>query len=229
MKSKHGDYNIRTHRIRIFNLYRADMAILATTIHELSHHVDNINCGNTDYCAESYKVFQHLLYTSLNMNIFSKDEFMSANKDASDSNKIAKMIKDYEPVNIRYKDSVNKIVVYNCFTIKDTLKDNGFSYNSINHIWEKEVDENELPILKDFLDGMEAEYKIVDVNYISFDKRTYIVAVKGSYDVKDFLKESGFFFDIKGKCWKKEVKSDEARKVLQDYISQFPMICFQIK
>lgn len=39
-KSFHGDYNERIHRIRIFNAYRDDAAIIATTIHELTHHID---------------------------------------------------------------------------------------------------------------------------------------------------------------------------------------------
>ena len=44
-KSFHGDYHIKTHRIRIFNLYRDEAAIVATTIHEVAHHIDAVNRG----------------------------------------------------------------------------------------------------------------------------------------------------------------------------------------
>ena len=57
MKSYHGVYNIRTHHIKVVNLYRDDASIVATTIHELAHHVDNMLRGDTDHSKEFYEVF----------------------------------------------------------------------------------------------------------------------------------------------------------------------------
>lgn len=37
-----------------------------------------------------------------------------------------------------------------------------------------------------------------------FKKKTYICAANGSFDIKDELKEDGFFFDKNKKIWKKE-------------------------
>ena len=40
-KGKHGDYNLMSKEIRIFNLSRKTAHIIKTTIHELAHHCQN--------------------------------------------------------------------------------------------------------------------------------------------------------------------------------------------
>ncbi len=114
-KSFHGDYNIKTHHIRIFNTYRDDASIIVTTIHELTHHIDNCNRGTSDHSKEFYTIFEHLLKTGLNMGLFSKEQFFAATADASDSKKVRKMIEDYEPVN-KQKDCSDIIKRLRAFT-----------------------------------------------------------------------------------------------------------------
>lgn len=228
LKSKHGDYNGKNHHIRIFNLYRADSTIIATTIHELSHHIDYVNRGTTDHSNEFYEIFQHLLYTSLNMKLFNKEEFLKANRDASDSNKIAKLISEYVPENVGYKSGMNKIIVRNCYDIKDRLKENGFSYNKVNHTWEKELSDEDVTETKDLLESLDAEYEMTDANSLSFEKKVYIGASKGSYDVREELKQEGFYYYKKGKIWRREVEKSQLNNLLNEYKQKYPEVIFEI-
>lgn len=44
----------------------------------------------------------------------------------------------------------------------------------------------------------------VDTNFMSFQKKNYVCAGNGSFDIKDKLKTDGFSFDKNKKIWKKE-------------------------
>lgn len=101
-KGFHGDYHGMTHHIRIYNLYRDEASIVVTTLHELAHHVDHVNRGKLDHGKEFYAVYKQLLHTALNMHLFDKEQFINATRDASDSNKVAKMINDYIPEDVSY-------------------------------------------------------------------------------------------------------------------------------
>lgn len=222
MKSKHGDYNLNSHRIRIFNLYRDDASIIATTIHELAHHIDNVNRGTSDHSSFFYEVYKHLLYTSMDMNLFKKDEFLSATRDASDSRKVAVMIDCYTPTNIGYKEDELLVSVKNGFPIKDALKERGYSYNKIGHTWEKEVSSKDLDTEKKVLDTYGAEYDVTNPTELKLKKSGFIVAGKGSYEHRQELKELGFHFESKPRCWKKKIEDDNIDKLRE----MFPDIEF---
>lgn len=215
-KSFHGDYDIKTHHIRIFNTYRDDASIIVTTIHELTHHIDNCNRGTSDHSKEFYTIFEHLLKTGLNMGLFSKEQFFAATADASDSKKVRKMIEDYEPVPIAYKKDVLIVRVRNCFDIKEQLKARGYHFNSIEKSWELETSEVENE--KKFLDNVEIdiEYEVSD-KYMSFQRKSYICASKGSFEVKNELKEDGFFFENTKKVWKKEGNREDLNVFIKKY------------
>lgn len=225
-KGRHGDYNGMTHHIRIYNLYRDDASIVVTTLHELAHHVDHVNRGKSDHGKEFYAVYEHLLHTALNMHLFNKEQFLNATKDASDSNKVAKMIKDYISEDVSYKKNVVTIEVKNCFDKKDILKERGgYTWNGINKAWEKEISEDNLEEEKKFLESKAFEYNINENNSITFQKKNYIIAGKGSYDVREKLHEDGFIYDSKKKYWKKEADMQS----LKDYTRKYPTVQFSYK
>lgn len=219
-KSVHGDYHTKTHHIRIFNLYRADAAIIATTIHELAHHIDYCNRHTTDHQKAFYKVYEHLLKTALDMRLFSRDEFCLAIADASDSNKVRRMIDSYVPQKTDYKKDVSIISVKNAYRFKDNLKSSGYHYNKLDNSWEKETSNISSEI--DFLNKLsyerdeKIEYEIRD-NLLKFEKKNYILAQDGSYDIKDELKADGFFFSKNQKGWEKEGDEKELREYKQKY------------
>lgn len=228
MKSKHGDYNPRTHHIRIFNLYRADAAITATTIHELAHHVDTVNRGNSAHDDKFYEVFQKLLFTGLDMKLFTIEEFLTANKDASDSNKIVKMLERYEPGEIEYKKDMQRICVCNCYTVKDTLKQHGYHYNAIGKEWYKEVSKDDVQQETDFLSDLQVEFRIQSANTMSFEKKMHVVAMNGSYERREELKAAGFYFSQKKKVWMRETTKETYGSDLILMKTKFPDVEFGI-
>ena len=52
--------------------------------------------------------------------------------------------------------------------------------------------------------GLNASFDIESASTFGFDKKRYMYISKGSFEIKEELKENGFFFDSKKKVWKKE-------------------------
>lgn len=223
-KGFHGDYNGLTHRIRIFNLYRDDNSIVATTIHELAHHIDMIDNGATNHGKEFYDRFRQLLYTALNMKLFSKEQFLLATKDASDSNKIAKMLNEWTPQDIGYKKDVVTLELFNCYAQKEKIKAyGGYIWNGVNKVWEKELPVSEVDKEKLFLENNGINYRINTENTLSFNGKKIIFAGKGSYDVKDKLFADGFRYSKNKKGWEKEITTE----TLKDFSKKYPTVEFK--
>lgn len=223
-KGFHGDYNGKNHHIRIFNMYRDDASIIVTTIHELAHHVDHCNRGTSSHGKEFYVEFEQLLKMGLNMGLFSKEQFFEAIADASDSNKVRKILENYEPEPVSYKSDMSIIRVKNCFDIKEQLKERGYHYNSVEKAWELETSDTETE--KAFLASASSdiEYEISN-NFLSFQKKIYVCAGTGSFDIKDELKADGFFFSKNDKVWKKEGTQNDVIAYMQKY----PQVKWELK
>lgn len=221
-KGFHGDYHLKTHHIRIFNLYRDDSAIIATTIHELAHHIDQVNRGTSSHGKEFYAEYKKLLYTALDMKLFDKEQYLNATRDASDTNKVKKMIAEYEPNDIGYQKNSKRIIVKNGYEIRDALKDAGFRFNHVNKTWEKVIPDHLLDEMKIYLQMHHAEFDVVDPLAISFGGSYCLYATDGSYDARDRLKEEGFFYDRNHKCWKKK----KGARDIEKYKNMFPRVKF---
>lgn len=227
LKSKHGDYNERTHHIRVFNLYRDDASIIVTTIHELAHHIDTVNRGKSDHGTCFYKEYTQLLYAALDMNLFSKDQFLSATRDASDSRKVAVIIDCYMPKESEYKKNKRFVAVKNAYAIKNELRSNGYAFNRLNKFWEKEVDDTEecLNHERQFLDDLHADYVMTDkiLEFNTKQTKGLIIAGRGSYEIRQALSNLGFIY--KHKYWVKEGTPEE----VQTLKSQYPDVQFYMK
>ena len=170
-KSKHGDYNTKNKHIRIFNLSRTEDQLVVTSIHELAHHINFVNDTSHSFephGQEFYKVYKKLLFTALDMVLFNKWQFINATADASDSRKVKRMLEEYRPHPINYKQDVKLIQVFYAYEIRKNLQKHGYKYNSVLKSWEKET-ENLLDETA-FLDSMEADYKVVDARSVSLKK-----------------------------------------------------------
>lgn len=220
MKSRHGDYNKKTKHIRIFNLYRSDASLAATSIHELAHHVDCCNRGKSDHSKEFYEVFEVLLTTALNMGIFTVDEFLESHRDASDSNKIAMMLERYVPEPIDYKKDTVILSVSGGFDQKDRLKAKGYSWNPGLKTWDKEISDNDVEEEQTYLATLRLHGEVRDAGKLSMSRGTCIVAGKGSFDIRDILKQEGFSFQSTRKIWTKPGDNSELLK----YKSRYPNV-----
>lgn len=221
LKSKNGDYDCRQKKIRIFNLSRDSKDCLRTSIHELAHHIDHVNRGESDHSDEFYAVYKELIKAAIEMKLVTKEQILSLERNSSDLNKLQKIVKelnidDYED----YKADKKMIQVKNCFSIKDKIKQNQYSWNGTSKLWEKEVDINNLDAELEELYALidKANVNVIDANVINFDCFSYIL-VKDSYEFKDQLKARGYYYDSKKKGWKKKFKNEEI-KVETEYITQ---------
>jgi len=229
LASKHGDYNPRERKIRIFNLSRDDKSSLCTSLHELAHHIDHMNRDKSDHSKEFYVVFKELIKAALEMKLVTEEQILSLETDASDSNKVKKIVEelnidDYED----YKADKKLIQVKNCFSIKDELKQRQYSWNGTAKVWEKEVDKDnlngELEQIYALIDKINVN--VIDANVINFDCFSYVL-VKDSYEFKDQLKARGYYYDGKKKGWKKKFNNKEIQDEAE-YIRQLGLTNIKI-
>lgn len=102
------------------------------------------------------------------MGLFNRWQFINATADASDSQKVKRMLEEYRPHPIDYKKDVKLIQVFHAYEIRKNLQKHGYKYNSVLKSWEKETKN---PIGEaTFLDSMEANYKIVDAKNVSVSR-----------------------------------------------------------
>ena len=237
LKSKHGDYNRRESLIRVFNMYRDDSAIVATTIHELAHHIDCVNRGTTGHDEAFYAVFRDLLLTALDMKIFSRDEYLKATADAADSGKVRKMIDRYVPKDTKYKEDMARLVIRNGYEKKDALKERGYSWNPLEKLWEKEIKKEDVENEEAFLDGLglSHEMKSTALTFAPPSKGNAvaafrIIAGKGSFDCREELKKEGFVFNPGKKRWELGVdKNFPTEKKTEDLQKRFPELEIRIE
>ena len=227
VKTYAGQYNPRDKSITIVGLTRNPKHIVVTTIHELAHHIDHCNRGTSDHSTEFYKEYEKMLHTALNMRVFQPED-VTCIEDVTDGKKVAKMIANWQPAYISYKNNEKTVKVFNCYEQKDKLKERGYHWQSADKSWEKVMEaglvEDEISYLKTFM--KEESIKVSDACELEIKVSGYIIAGKGSYEHKEALKEDGFFYDNKKKAWKKSV-SENMKEVIIDYRKKYPMIEFQ--
>lgn len=99
-KSFAGDYDMRTHIIRVFvpnTSAKTNANLICTTLHEVSHHIDWCNRHTSDHSDAFYEIFQKLLYSALDLNVVSVSDIKNMPRLTTDHNKILKFIKIYSP------------------------------------------------------------------------------------------------------------------------------------
>lgn len=215
--------------IRLYNFHRDQTALITTCIHELAHHIDGVINENYGHGPSFYEVYEKLLFAAFDMGVLDVKTFMPETS-VSGSQKVLKMLKRYEPHPVSYKQDSTSIRVLNGFKHKDFLKSSGFTYNSANTAWEKEVDKDSLDALTEELNDKEIPYEIVSGLNYSFKKKTrYLIAGKGSFDIRNELKDAGFFYSGTDKSWKMKVPADVSERILMaKYKALYPNVKWSI-
>lgn len=215
LKSKHGHYVENTHTIEIFNLERTTDNIIKTCIHELAHHVDFCLHGKTGHQQEFYDEYRKLLYSAFNMRLVNPYSFTD---DSADATKVKKIVEEWTPNYVEYKNDRLLVSVPNAFMQKESLKENKYHWDGLQDLWIKEISAEEREQEENYLNRLECQYSIAEANNIEISAMVYIVVKENTYELKDLLKQQGFFFEKKGKkgVWKKKVKMQEAGANIQE-------------
>lgn len=168
LKSKLGDYRHKDHHIRVFTKERSDLDIFWTSIHELAHHVDYVQRGASGHGREFYAVYTKLLYTSLDMGLFTLEEYMECSRTSSDHNKVLRILERYTPHPVSYKKDTVRFRVQRAYEIREHLKARGYTYNGYNRIWEKEIRKENVPEEENFLRWLGADFSTENARTLTF-------------------------------------------------------------
>lgn len=124
--------------------------------------------------------------------------------DVSDSNKIKKHLENYVP-STSSKNKDIRIRVYNCYSLKDKLKELNYHFDSLSSTWTKVLSVDDLDDEIKTLTSMSVDYKIMSSERVEF-KGNIIITIKGeTYNYKEELKKDGFRYNAKLKGWTKSI------------------------
>ena len=105
-----------------------------------SHHIDWCNRHTSDHSDAFYEIFQKLLYSALDLNVVSVSDIKNMPRLTTDHNKILKFIKIYSPnPNKDINENYLIVNVYNCYSEKEKLKENGYFWNGTLKAWYKKI------------------------------------------------------------------------------------------
>lgn len=167
-RSYHGMYYPADHHIELVNLGRDDTKLMVTAIHELAHHIDNCNRGETDHQREFYEVYKDLLYAGLDMGLFTVEGFESSTRDTSGHNKVLTLLHAYRPRPVPYKRGKIRFDVQHAYEKKDVLKTAGYHYDNILKTWFIEVDASKKDTQENFLKALKVNYQVRDAAKVTF-------------------------------------------------------------
>lgn len=226
-RSSHGDYNLLTATIRLFNLSRPTDHIVACAIHELAHHLDCCFHGKSGHNKQFYDVYYSLLSTAVQMGVVDYDTV----RCVSDASDIATLERHFGKIEAAYDENMDNKVgmfhvkVLNAFPVKESLKGRGYRWNNIELAWCKEIPEGLLKEEKSFLQQLlpQENIQISEANKVQIEAVYYIV-VPGAYEFRAVLKGSGYRFNgygRKGKQWVKKISAcdlEQEKSILNDVI-----------
>jgi len=205
-KSKGGDYALKKREIRIMGVGKKSAKDLClTALHELAHHIDNMQRDTTDHSTKFYSIYQKLVHSALDIGFMDIEDvrWVIENSSYADSKKVARFLDEYAP-HYNRTAMINgnvKICVYNSFNIRSVLKEKGYQYNGVDKSWCKTIEESAVDGEKEFLllHIQEQDIDIVDTNKVHIRNRMYIEVKGNTFQCKDILKNNGFSASKSGK------------------------------
>ncbi|WP_137665485.1 hypothetical protein [Enterococcus hulanensis] len=226
-KSKHGVYFQNNRRIEINNLSRTPGANLLTAIHELTHHVEAMDIGETAHKKTFYDRYYQLLCTALKLGYIDEQDIQDDSKDSKDLMNIEKYFGLSFLNNYREEKIRNAVLVKNAYKFRKLLSRRDFTFLGGSQNWgrvfETEDQANkEIAILNSFEQSINTE--LVTPSHMFFNQN-YYVAVDGAYDFRETLKNNGFIWGGYGfkKCWVKKVPSTEYRETM-DFLKDLRLV-----
>lgn len=221
-----GDKAHRRAWIDVYNPSLGAGEMAGTFVHELSHQVDWIRNGTTGHKRPFYEAFEKLIHATLDMGILTLEDYEGLSW-GSHSNKVKAIVEKYVPKDVCYRipDDAVVIKVYNCFPLKDLLKQSGYGWNGIEQTWEKEVTGNladeekrlaEIGVTRDDAGTKGCHYAVTELG-MYVDAPVYLEATGNTYEKREELKKRGFFYRAERKSWLLKVKTSAVRGVMEEF------------
>lgn len=223
--STSGMYRENSKSIEVYNPSLGSKHLAKCCLHELSHHIDACQHGTSGHQKPFYGIYAKLIYASLDMGILSVKDF--DDNWSSDQNKVRAIVAKYVPHPVEYKSEFNPVArVYNGFSVKEALKQNGYRWNGVEQVWEKNIyrnrEEEEKFLADSSISKQPAEYVELTGPYyvivqpeMYVDAVVYIAASGDTYEKKETLKKYHFYFSKDKKMWLCKVKSSELEHMMK--------------
>ena len=195
-KSKSGDYNKKTRKIRITQTSSHNNANeVSTALHELAHHLDNCNRKDTDHSKLFYDEFRKLIYSALDLDKISLEEMQEMNRSNSDYSKVQKILKEYErkdPIISKSNNLMYEINVFDLAADDPRLIAHGYQYNQRRKTWYRNIAPEAVELEKKLLEMLDLhDIQLKDANTIQMldDEAEYMAYQKDLEDRKKTVLE----------------------------------------
>lgn len=204
----------KTSFIRIFAMGNEGYKeILVTTMHEVSHHVDYSLRGESGHDAPFYLAHKKLLFAAFDMGILTKDDVVNSGSNARNRNKLAKMMDEYQPNPVSYKQDTAQVFAYNAYPVKNALKARGYQWNGLDMAWVLETKETSVDAEKELLLSLglkETEIKIISSNAVVARLRKNVQLYNVPFESNQIVKDLGYRWNGEGKrkYWWKKIDGD---------------------
>lgn len=216
--TKHGVYYSDSHLIRLFNLSRPYRHIFITTLHELTHHLENILHGITDHKQRFYTYFHQFLITAMGMGLLEKNDLLTL-QDTADLKRLQKQfgnVYSWKIDVIPYKENRLMARIANGYEWRDLLRTFGYSYLALEQIWQREIVADnqltELAALKAI--GIPHDQIVfIACKHVEQDFYYYLV-IRNAFEHKEVLKKLGYGYGAYGKGDRNWVKKIKAKHLL---------------
>ena len=218
--SRLGCYNMKTKTIQLSGMKaycRHD--IIITFLHELSHHIETVDTGNSGHQSAFYDIHMKLLKCAIDLGIL-KVEHITNNEtsNAGNKNKLKKLLGDYKRTPI-YIDSIkvsflNKLpeIVEKKQTLKvkslpedkQIFKDNKYRWDATENVWTKTVN-NVVEYNREVAFLTKNGFMNIRIDKSSYFTKNVLVCILGNtYEHKDTISQLGYRY--KDGSWSKYVK-----------------------
>lgn len=166
MRTRAGDYNKKTHNIRIIGLEAPEENIILTVLHEVAHHIDWCNRENSDHSAIFYAEYAKLIYSALDLGKINKDNLLNnSERKTTDHNKSVTILNNYERTapHIISEEYLCVNVISVAF-YRDILAKNGYKWDVKHSMWYKIVRKDLFPQEYKFLYNISVDNDNISLN-----------------------------------------------------------------
>ncbi len=193
-KTKSGDYNYRTQKIRITQTSTHNNANeVKTALHELAHHLDYCNRGKSGHDEEFYAQFARLIYSALDLDKITLEEMREMNRSNSDYRKVQKILGAYErkpAIARRQTELTYEINVPGLAANDPRLFAYGYQYNQRRKTWYRNIAPNAIDFERTMLKSLGIEeIQLLDSNTIQMldDEGEYMAYQKELAERKEAI------------------------------------------
>lgn len=222
--SKHGHYKRRERLIEVFNLSREPRFTMLTCLHELAHHIEYEDLGESEHTSSFYERYFALLIVAIGLGYLERSDIKEEH-DSGDYGQLVAYYGEVETWEIPVFPHLEKrmVVVKNSYEIRGILKKRNFKFFTMSQTWQKEFPDLETAEIekKELLKvGKVEDIYIQYVNQVNFLIYYYIGVLNG-YEYRYGLKELGYVWEGYGlrDVWVKKVDAtafyEETHKLTQ--------------